>query len=61
MSFQVTVKGFKSKHDAQVFCDWYSGQGEQDADYWFDVHGDRSNYHFESMKENEDGYEMDLE
>ena len=32
----VTVSGFSNKEQAQVFVDWYEGQGEQDVGYWFD-------------------------
>jgi ABC-type Fe3+ transport system substrate-binding protein len=32
----VSVSGFSNKEQAQVFVDWYYGQGEQDAGYWFD-------------------------
>jgi hypothetical protein len=32
----VSVSGFSNKEQAQVFVDWYEGQGEQDAGYWFE-------------------------
>lgn len=32
----VTVKGFDTFEEANQFCDWYSGQGEQDASIWFE-------------------------
>jgi hypothetical protein len=32
----VSVSGFSNKEQAQVFVDWYYGQGEQDAEFWFD-------------------------
>lgn len=35
-SITVTVKGFNKIEEAQEFCEWYSGQGEQDASIWFD-------------------------
>jgi uncharacterized protein YodC (DUF2158 family) len=33
---KVIVSGFNTIEEAQVFCDWYEGQGEQDASYWFE-------------------------
>jgi uncharacterized protein YodC (DUF2158 family) len=33
---KVVVNGFSTVEEAQVFCDWYEGQGEQDASYWFE-------------------------
>lgn len=32
----VTIKGFDTFEEANQFCDWYSGQGEQDASIWFE-------------------------
>ena len=32
----VTVKGFNTINEASEFCNWYSGQGEQDASIWFE-------------------------
>ena len=34
--YQLTIKGFKTKAQVQAFIDWYEGQGEQDADTWFE-------------------------
>lgn len=33
---KVIVSGFSTNEEAKVFCDWYEGQGEQDASCWFD-------------------------
>lgn len=33
---KVVVDGFKTIEEANEFCEWYSGQGEQDAAIWFD-------------------------
>lgn len=32
----VTVKGFNTFEEANQFCSWYCGQGEQDASIWFE-------------------------
>jgi len=32
----LTIKGMTRKQ-CEVFIKWYSGSGEQSADYWFDV------------------------
>lgn len=37
MSYSVIVKGFKSKEEAQVFVDWYEGEGEQASEYWLSI------------------------
>ena len=34
--FTLIIKGFTSKAQLKAFSDWYSGQGEQDAAYWFE-------------------------
>lgn len=31
-----------SLKQAKLFADWYEGQGEQDADIWFDIHGEET-------------------
>ena len=33
---KVVIEGFSSLEVAKMFCDWYEGQGEQDAHMWFD-------------------------
>ncbi len=35
---KVVLKGL-TKEQAKVFVDWYEGQGEQDADVWFEENG----------------------
>lgn len=35
---KVVLKGL-TKKQAQIFAEWYAGQGEQDADVWFEEHG----------------------
>lgn len=32
----VTVKGFSTFEEANQFCEWYCGQGEQTASIWFE-------------------------
>lgn len=34
--FNVLVSGFETKAEAEAFIQWYEGQGEQDAEVWFD-------------------------
>ena len=38
--FDVTVKGFKTRDEAETFMSWYEGQGEQDAAVWFECRQD---------------------
>lgn len=33
----VQISGFNTKAEAEAFIDWYEGQGEQDAGYWFEA------------------------
>lgn len=28
-----------TENQAKVFAEWYEGQGEQDADFWFEING----------------------
>ncbi len=35
--YNVIIKGFKSKEEAQVFVDWYEGEGEQANEYWISI------------------------
>lgn len=35
--YSVTIKGFKTLKQCQVFADWYSNQGEQDIDVWWEA------------------------
>jgi hypothetical protein len=34
--YAVLVKGFKTQEQADTFIKWYEGQGEQDAQIWFE-------------------------
>lgn len=31
-----------SLEDAKTFAHWYEGQGEQDAEIWFDIHSGKN-------------------
>lgn len=56
-TFSVTVKGFKTKEQANEFIDWYSGSGEQEFDTWVAHQDHIENFFagFKSMTEIEDG------
>lgn len=34
--YKIAITGFKTKAQAEEFINWYEGQGEQDASYWFE-------------------------
>lgn len=36
MSVSITIKGFRNRQEAIEFMNWYSGQGEQDIDFWME-------------------------
>lgn len=38
MEYVVKVIGFETEEQAKCFIDWFEGQGEQDAAYWFEEH-----------------------
>ncbi len=35
-SFDLVIKGFKTKSQVMEFIAWYEGQGEQDSSDWFE-------------------------
>lgn len=35
--YELKIKGFKTKEQAKAFIEWYEGQGEQDAQIWFEA------------------------
>jgi len=37
--YAVLVKGFTTQEQADAFIKWFEGQGEQDADMWFEECG----------------------
>lgn len=39
-TFKVVIDGFKSLKAAEEFYQWYSGQGEQDIDIWWECRQD---------------------
>lgn len=47
--FEIRIKGFTSKEQAEVFKEWYSGQGEQDAYIWFETAQDQGRIDVSSM------------
>ena len=34
--YSITLHGFDTKEQAQMFLDWFDGQGEQDITYWIE-------------------------
>lgn len=34
--YSLKIDGFKTKAQAEAFVKWYEGQGEQDANIWFE-------------------------
>ena len=34
--YSLKIEGFKTKAQAEAFVKWYEGQGEQDANIWFE-------------------------
>lgn len=34
--YEIKITGFTSKAQAEAFVQWYEGQGEQDASWWFE-------------------------
>lgn len=34
--YTLKIDGFKTKEQAEAFLNWYEGQGEQDANIWFE-------------------------
>lgn len=47
--FKLLIEGFKTKAQAEAFADWYEGQGEQDADIWFEIHQSEGKLDVSSM------------
>lgn len=38
----VLIKGFPTKEEADMFVDWFSCQGEQQIQEWFNIHNDNN-------------------
>lgn len=38
--YSLKINGFKTKAQANAFIDWYEGQGEQEAQVWFECRQD---------------------
>ena len=47
----VTIKGFNKIEEAQEFCSWYSGQGEQDSSVWFECRQAEGTINVSTMNE----------
>lgn len=47
--YKLTLKGFKTKEQVKAFIDWYAGQGEQDASYWFGARMDDGEIDIDNM------------
>lgn len=37
--YKVTFEGFRTLEEAKEFSNWFEGQGESDAAYWFEING----------------------
>ncbi len=49
MSYSLLIKGCKAQAQVQAFCDWYEGQGEQDASVWFECRKDEGEIDVDTM------------
>lgn len=38
--YNLNIGGFKTPEQAEAFISWYEGQGEQDAQIWFECRKD---------------------
>jgi hypothetical protein len=38
--YELHLKGFRTRAEAQEFLNWYEGAGEQDAQVWFECRQD---------------------
>lgn len=38
--FKLEISGFRSQAEVKAFIEWYGGQGEQDAELWFECRMD---------------------
>lgn len=36
MTYELVIKGFKTKAEAETFVSWYDEQGEQDISIWLE-------------------------
>ena len=54
--YTLTIKGFKTKEQVKAFAQWYSGQGEQDASYWFECRKEDGEIDVDTM--NVDSWKM---
>ncbi len=47
--FEILIRGFKTKAQAEAFYSWYEGQGEQDACIWFECRKEEGDIDVDSM------------
>ena len=47
--YELRITGFKTKAQVEAFASWYEGQGEQDADIWFECRKDDGEIDIDSM------------
>lgn len=50
--FKVVITGFSSLAEAKEFTNWYSVQGEQDCEAWFECRRDEEEIEYSSMYSN---------
>lgn len=48
-NYSLLITGFKTKAQVKAFYDWYEGQGEQDAPYWFECRKQEGEIDVETM------------
>ena len=49
MNYSLLITGFKTKAQVKAFYDWYEGQGEQNAPYWFECRKQEGEIDVETM------------
>ena len=47
--FTLMITGFRTQKEVDAFVDWYEGQGEQDADIWFECRQAEGDIECDSM------------
>lgn len=47
--YELHIKGFKTKAQAEAFAKWYEGAGEQDAQVWFECRKDEGEIDIDFM------------
>ena len=49
--YEIRITGFKTKEQANEFISWYEGQGEQEAQVWFEIAKDAGKIDVDFMGE----------